>query len=159
LIDHYWILKTYFYVQALAHRKIETAKIDKYILASFFPEEAAYGFVPYQQYGDKCAFDLDLTRVVDKEAWNAAKITDMQHESPRDLPMAAWTADVDQPAFEIVELGNRMASEFKAIETAAYRRDTIEMQNIMGRIKLQLRAVERLVELQRSAIESAKTDN
>jgi len=90
-------------------------------LESFFPEEATYGFVLYQQHGDKCAFDLNLTRVVDKEAWEAAKTTDMQHESPRDLPVAAWTADVDQPTFKIVELGNRMASEFKAIETAAYQ--------------------------------------
>jgi hypothetical protein len=46
----------------------------------FFPEEA--GFVPYQQRGDKCAFDLDLTRVVDKleEAWDAAITTDMQQD-------------------------------------------------------------------------------
>ena len=62
-----------------------TAKIDKYILASFFPEEA--GFVPYQQHGDKCRFDLKfkLMWVVNKEAWDATKTTDMQQDGDQIL--------------------------------------------------------------------------
>ena len=127
-------------------------------MALFFQEEASYRFMPYQQHGDNCAFDLPLTQEADREAWDAAKKMDTLHESPNDLPLAAWRADVDQPAFEIVELGNRMASEFKAMETAAYRRDTIEMENIMHRIELQFRAVERLVQLQKRAMESAKAN-
>jgi hypothetical protein len=154
-----WVSCTYPHAQALARRKVETAKIDKYITALFFPEEASYQFVPYQQYSDNCAFDLPLTQAMDKEAWDAAKKMDRHHESPNDLPVAAWRADVDQPAFEIAELGNRMASEFKAMETAAYRRDTIGMEEIARRIKLQLRAVDGLVQLQMSAIASASTNN
>jgi hypothetical protein len=94
--------------------------MDKYIMALFFPEEASYGFVPYQQNGDKCAFELPLTQVVDKEAWDAAKACDGHHKTPKDLPVTAWGADVDQPAFEIAEMGSRVLSELQAVETAAY---------------------------------------
>ena len=97
------------------------------------------------------AFDLNLTRVVNKEAWDEAKTTDMQHESPGDLPVAAWTTDVDQPAFEIV---NRMASEFK-LRPLHISKSTIKMRNVMGRIKLQLRA---LVGLQRGAIDNYRLE-
>ena len=45
------------------------------------------------------------------------KKTDQHHESPHDLPVAVWLEEVDQPAFKIIELGNRIASEFKAMET------------------------------------------
>ena len=45
------------------------------------------------------------------------KKTDQHHESPHDLPVAVWLEEVDQPAFKIIKLGNRIASEFKAIET------------------------------------------
>jgi hypothetical protein len=148
---------TYFYAQALALRKVETTKIDKYIMALYFPDEASYQYVPYQQLGEKCAFDLNVTKAMDKEAWVAAKKTDLHHESPNDLPMAAWRADVDQPAFEIIELGSRIASEFKAVETAAYRRDTEGMEVIMKRVKLQLRAVEGLILLQKKAIAASAT--
>jgi two-component sensor histidine kinase len=133
--------------------------MDKYIMALFFPEEASYGFVPYQQNGDKCAFELPLTQVVDKEAWDVAKARDGHHETPKDLPVTAWGADVDQPAFEIAEMGSRVVSELQAMETAAYRRDTIMMQNILQRIKLQIRAIESLVQLQRRAMESANTES
>jgi hypothetical protein len=149
---------TYFYAQALARRKVETAKINKYIMALYFPDEASYRYVPYQPHGEKCAFDLNVTEAMDKEAWDAAKKTDRHHESPNDLPTAAWRADVDQPAFEIIELGSRIASEFKAMETAAYRRDTEGMEDIMERVKLQLRAVEGLVLLQKKAIASATAE-
>jgi hypothetical protein len=64
---------TYFYTQALARRKVETAKIDEYIMALYFPDEASYQYVPYQQLGEKCAFDLKVTEAMDKEAWIAAK--------------------------------------------------------------------------------------
>ena len=64
---------TYFYVQALAHQKVETAKIDKYIMALYFPDEVSYQYVPYQQLSKKCTFDLNVTEAMDKEAWVAAK--------------------------------------------------------------------------------------
>jgi len=61
---------TYFYAQALAHQKIKMAKIDKYIMALY---EASYQYVSYQQLGEKCMFDLNMTEAMDKEAWVAAK--------------------------------------------------------------------------------------
>ena len=48
------------------------------------------------------------------------KKTDLCHKSPNDFLMTTWCADVDQPAFEIIELGSRIVSEYKAIETATY---------------------------------------
>lgn len=123
-------------------------------MGNYFPDDATTGFVPYQFHSDNCAFDLPLTKAVDAEAWEAAVSKDRCHESATDLPITAWTAEVDQPAFEITELGSRISSEFKELEVAAFRRNGAVMEDVMARVKLQVRAVEALVRLQRKAIES-----
>jgi hypothetical protein len=51
-------------------------------------------------------------------------------------------------------LGSRIASEFKELEAAAFRRNEEAMETIMRRVKLQVRAVEALVKLQGDAIKS-----
>jgi hypothetical protein len=120
-------------------------------VAKLFPEDAAIGFVPYQ-FHDNHVFTLPLTEALDKEAWEAVRQKDWHHESPNHLPVAAWTADVDQPAFEIAELGNRAVSEFQELETAAYRRDSTHMKDVLQRIKLHIRAIEGLMLLQTDAL-------
>lgn len=57
--------------------------------------------------------------MVDKEAWAVSKAHDGHHKTPKDLPVTAWVADVDQPAFEIMEMGSRIVSELQAVEMAA----------------------------------------
>lgn len=123
-------------------------------MGNYFPDDSTTGFVLYQFHTDYCAFDLPLTKVVDAEAWEAAVSKDSRHGSVTDLPITAWPAEVDQPAFKITELGSWIVSEFKELEVAAFRRNGAEMQDIMARVKLQIRAVEALVRLQKEAIES-----
>lgn len=108
--------------------------------------------MPYQFFD---RMQLILTKEVDCDAWDITQQKDVNYHSPGDLPVAAWLADVDQPALEIVELGNRMASEFQELEVAAYRRHGASMEEVLGRIRLQMRAIERLVQLQRDAVASA----
>lgn len=68
--------------------------------------------------------------------------------------MEAWNADVDQPAVEITDLGNRIATETQELQFAAFRRDLEDMMRVVERMKLEVRAVEGLIKLQKDGIES-----
>jgi hypothetical protein len=141
----------------LKARKIETGKIDKYLVTKFFPDMVSddgagtYHFViPYG--GDALdPVSLDVTQVLDPGAWEAAQ--NWTRESPTDLPAESWGADVDQPAREILELGKRMISDIVALQTAALRRETPKMEEALERLKLEIRGTQALVKVQREAID------
>lgn len=140
--------------EAIARRKLVTVSIDRFILDTFIPEMAEYCFVPYACPNDQ--FGLSLTQRIDNEAWQAAVAKDNHHQSASDLPLEAWNADVDQPAVEISDLGNRIATETQELEFAALRRDSKDMTKIVERMKLEIRAIEGLIKVQTDGIESAK---
>jgi hypothetical protein len=65
----------------------------------------------------------------------------------------ALRADVDQPAREIIELCSRMTDDIIALETAALRRNTDKILDILTRIGLQVRGAKALAKVQRDGLE------
>jgi hypothetical protein len=134
-----------------------SSQIDKYLVARYFPIDARQGFVPYEFQTD-LVYQLPLTELVDKEAWEVTKSTDRQHQTLNDLPANAWDADLDQPALEIAELGSRLTAEFQELEKAVFQRDTAHVEHVLERVKVQVRAIEGLAKVQREAIRAIEDD-
>jgi hypothetical protein len=136
---------------------METGKIDKYLVTNLFPDMVSddgagmyHFFIPYG--GDaRDPPSLNVTRVLDPGAWEAAQ--NWTRESPTDLPVESWEADVDQPACEILELGKQMISDIVALQTAALRRETQKMEEALERLQLEIRGTQALVRVQREAID------
>jgi AcrR family transcriptional regulator len=143
-------------LQALKQRAADTQKIDLYIMTNFFPEMMAEVgdhkvsmLVPYHT---RLRHELVLTGRVDSEARQAARSG--TRESTTDLPVEALRADVDQPAREIIELCTRMTNDIIALETAALRRDTSKIFEVLTRISQQIRGAEALAKVQKEGMET-----
>ena len=123
-------------------RQIETGKIDKFLVTKFFPDAVCddgkgtyHLFIPYG--GDVLdPPSLDVIKVLDPEVWEASQ--NWIRESTRDLPTESWSADMDQPAREILELGKRMTAEIVALQAAALRTETQKIEGVLERLKLQI---------------------
>lgn len=87
---------------------------------------------------------------LDNEAWQAAQSG--IRESTTDLPVEALRADVDQPAREIIELCSRITDDIIALETAALRRDTEKIFQVLSRFGYELRGAEALAKVQRDGL-------
>ena len=142
-------------LQALKRCAAGTRSIDLYIMTNFFPEMMAEVgnhrvsmLVPYHT---RLLKELVVTGKLDAEAWHAAQSG--VRESTTDLPVEALRADVDEPAREIIELCSRMTDDIIALETAALRRDTNKIFEVLVRISHQIRGAEALAKVQRAGLE------
>ncbi|KIM78730.1 hypothetical protein PILCRDRAFT_90491 [Piloderma croceum F 1598] len=146
--------------QALEQRAANTRKIDEYIMTNFFPTMMAEVgnkkvamLVPYHT---RQLDELVVTGRLDTGAWQAAHSG--VRESTTDLPIEALRADVDQPAHEIISLCSRVTDDIIALETAALRRDTAKILEVLARIGQEMHGIETLAKVQRAGLEGIETD-
>ena len=112
-------------------------------------EQKVAMLVPYHT---RLLEELVVTGKLNEEAWRAAHSG--VRESTTDLPVEALQADVDQPAREIIELCSRMTDDLIALETAALRRDTTKIFEVLARIGHEIRGAEELAKVQRAGLET-----
>ena len=61
-----------------------------------------------------------------------------------DLPIEALRADDDRPACEIINLCSRITDDIIALETAALRKDTAKILEVLARIGRETHGIETL---------------
>lgn len=136
-------------LQAKVRRRVENEAIESFILNKLFSQSDFYPLKPWH-WDD--ASDLTITHVLDRAVWDAGK--DWTRPSTRDLPVEAWPAEVHQITREIMVFTKRVTSELVALQTMTIRDNPEGMQEVLGRMRLQIRGIELLMELEREAIQS-----
>jgi hypothetical protein len=135
------------FVQALQNWDHTTNHVDKYITLRYFPDDVLLGedntasvLMPFHY---RPASEFVLISKLDSEAWKATQAK--ERDTTEDLPAEASTASIDQPSYEIMELGKVMVAETVTLQAAALRRDLVKMKEVLARMSLHVRGARALI--------------